>query len=179
VAEVTRQLARLFELVHRNGLMPVVVVDDSDRFLQVVASEKGSAPDLFAPFVKRVLPWLGEFDCAKVVAVHPNYRERSDWSGARREGLSGDEIEVPMLDRSAQIAAILTRRLEAFGVAAALADVVDEDSVARLFGLYTARTDPTIRSCLTVASFAVALACDQGAESVSPLHVESAQADLG
>src|SRR5712692_7974614 len=52
VAAVGRALRDLLVVIHDNEVMPVVVIDDSDRFLQVV--RKGETTDLFAPFVTRV-----------------------------------------------------------------------------------------------------------------------------
>jgi hypothetical protein len=179
VADVGRALGGLFDIVHSNSLIPVVIVDDSDRFLQIVAPETSAALDLLTPFVERVLPWLAALDCAKVVAVHPTYAASAQWAAARREGLAGDEIAVPVLINQAQIEAILTRRLEAFGRSAELPEVLDGQALATLFTSYRAQPMPTIRSCLTLASSAVVLACDQRADTVTHLHVGSAQADLG
>ena len=179
VADINRALRGLFEVVHTNHLTPVVVVDDSDRFLQMVSPQGGATHDLLTPFVDRVLPWLAELDCAKVVAVHPTYAASDKWAAARRDGLAGDEIEVPLLENQGQMEAILARRLEAFGLSVELSGVLDDQARARLFTTYQQQPEPTIRNCLTLASSAVVLACDQRAETVTHLHVESAQADLG
>lgn len=176
-AAVGRALRDLLVVIHDNEVMPVVVIDDSDRFLQVVRKEQ--TPDLFAPFVTEVLPWLAEFDCAKVVAVHPSYVERREWGSARREGLAGQEVGVPTLSGHGQMGAILSRRLEAFDVGATLEQVFEDGTLAGLFEIYQHQDGPSIRKCLTVTHAAVVLALDQRAEQVAPLHVSSAQADLG
>jgi hypothetical protein len=178
VAVVAHALRDLLELVRRNGFMPVVVIDDSDRFLQVVKKQSVGAPDLFAPFVTKVLPWLAEFDCAKVVAVHPTYVGRKEWVAAKREGLAGAEIEVPTLDDEDQLGAILERRLDAFDAPRDLDDVFEDGTLSGLFDRYEQQETPTIRKVLTVAHAAVVLAIDQRADVVSALHVEGAQADL-
>ncbi len=179
VAAVGRALRDLLVIVRENGSVPIVVIDDSDRFLRVVKKQPEAAPDLFAPFVTKVLPWLSEFDCAKVVAVHPTYTGRDEWVVAKREGLAGSEVEVPTLEVEEQLAAILERRLEAFDVQADLDDVFEDGTVTGLFDIYEQQDNPTIRKCLTVAHAAVVFAIDQRAEQVAPLHVSSAQADLG
>jgi len=178
-AVVAHALRDLLQLVHENGFIPVVVIDDSDRFLQVVKKQPEGSPDLFAPFVTKVLPWLSEFDCAKVVAVHPTHTGRDEWLVAKREGLAGAQVEVPTLEAEAQLAAILERRLEAFDVKADLDDVFEGGTLTGLFDIYEQQDNPTIRKCLTLAHAAVVLAIDQRAEIVSALHIESAQADLG
>jgi hypothetical protein len=55
-AAVASALANLFKLIHSNGPLPVVVVDDSDHFLRVHLKPEDT--NLFSPFVTRVLPWL-------------------------------------------------------------------------------------------------------------------------
>jgi hypothetical protein len=179
VAVVSQTLRDLLNLIHENDFMPIVVVDDSDRFLQLVKKQPDGTKDLFAPFVTKVMPWLAEFDCAKVVAVHPTYLERGEWVAARKDGLVGTEIELPTLDHEEQLAAILVRRLEAFDVPAELKDVLEGEALSELFNSYVVQDAPTIRLSLTVAHAAVVLALDQRAEAVSRLHIASALADLG
>jgi hypothetical protein len=178
-AMVATKLRDLFDIIHSNGHVPVVVVDDSDRFLQVVAPEPNQAPDLFSPFVTKVMPWLADFDCAKVVAVHPSYVDGQLWIKARQDGLCGTEIRVPILAGEGQLEAILDRRLDAFGMGAELEDIFAEESLTRLFEIYLEHPEPTIRKCLTIANAAVGLAIEQRADQVTGLHLDSAQADLG
>jgi hypothetical protein len=178
-AMVATALQNLFEIIRSNGVVPVVVVDDSDRFLQVVAQEPNQAPDLFSPFVTKVMPWLADFDCAKVVAVHPTYVDGPLWIKARQDGLCGTEIQVPILAGHEQLEAILDRRLDAFGVTAELNDLFAEESLSHLFELYLESPEPTIRKCLTIANAAVGVAIEQRADHVTGLHLDSAQADLG
>ncbi len=178
-AMVATVLHELFEIIRSNGDVPVVVVDDSDRFLQVVAQEPNQAPDLFSPFVTKVMPWLADFDCAKVVAVHPSYVDGQVWVKARQDGLCGTEIRVPILAGEEQLEAILDRRLDAFGIAAGLKDLFAEESLTRLFDIYLEHPEPTIRKCLTIANAAVGVAIEQHADQVTGLHLDSAQADLG
>jgi hypothetical protein len=177
--EVTRRLDRLFDEVFASRqLMPVVVVDDSDRFLQVVALGKQAPPDLLGPFAARVLPWLAERNCAKVISVHPAYRDRPEWAAARLDGRAGEEVLVPRLDRADQLGEILAQRLVVFADGVELHEVVHDDAVTRLFELYSAAPTRTLRTCLTVANTALVLAYEQGAATVTRLHVDAAQADL-
>jgi hypothetical protein len=174
--DVTRQIDELLDLVQSRGLMPVVVLDDTDRILQVVGGDPTG--ELLDRFVRRVLPWLAERNCGRILSVHPSYLSNLAWRAARLDGRVGEEVTVPLLTEAEHIATILSRRMEVFEVPGELTEIVEAEAVARLFELYAGHAGGTLRQCLTLAQYAVVLARDAGATSVGRVHVEGAAAEL-
>lgn len=177
IARMTSALADLLEAIGKRGSHPVLVIDDSDKFLKMV-SKPGDEEALVTAFLTRVLPWLCDLDCAKVVAFHPAYQANPRWSDAFYEGVTGLRVNVPRLHDAGQLTRILEARLYPFGVEAKLGDVVDDEAVTAIFEHYRATPAMTIRRTLTLAKLAVEEAWDSGADRVRPGHVRSALADL-
>jgi AAA ATPase domain len=72
---VTSTLEDLLATIGKRDTEPVLVIDDSDRFLQLVSADDDQE-QLVTAFLSRVLPWLSELPCGKVVAIHPAYRNQ-------------------------------------------------------------------------------------------------------
>jgi Cdc6-like AAA superfamily ATPase len=175
---ITSALDELLATIGKRGSQPVLVIDDSDKVLRMVG-DSGGEKALVSAFLSRILPWLSELDCAKVVAFHPAYEDNPHWSEAIYEGLTGRRVDVPRLRDAGQLSRILDARLHPFGVQAALTDVVEDDAVAVIFEHYRGTPEMTIRRALTLTKSAAEDAWDSGADRVGVGHVRSALADLG
>ena len=178
IARMTNALGDLLETMGKRGSHPVLVIDDSDKLLRMV-SKPGDEEALVTAFLTRVLPWLCDLDCAKVVAFHPAYQENPCWSDALNEGVTGPRVYVPRLHAVGQLTRILEARLCPFGGTAGLGDVADEEAVAAIFEHYRATPAMTIRRTLTLVKSAAEDAWDTGADRIRPGHVRSALANLG
>src|SRR5438105_3209664 len=110
-AEIVQQAGRLFDLLRASELQPVLVVDDSDKWL-------GAATEpMIEDFFGRVLPWVAELGTGIVVALQPAvYLEGRAYREARRAGVPERELEMPVLREADQLARILAKRAEVAGV---------------------------------------------------------------
>lgn len=160
-AEVVQQAGRLFDLLRAAELQPVLVVDDSDKWL-------GAATEpMIADFFGRVLPWIAELGTAIVVALQPApYLHSRSYREARRAGVPERELEMPVLSEPQQLGRILAKRVEVAGVDEPLAGLFTEGAVAALFEYYSGEGEHSLRKTLNAANCAVDLAAEAGAVAV-------------
>jgi len=157
-AEIVQQAGRLFDLLRSGGLQPVLVVDDSDKWL-------GAATEpMIEDFFGRVLPWIAELGTGIVVALQPaGYLESRAYQDARRAGVPERELEMPVLGEPDQLAQILGKRVEVAGVDEPLAGLFTEPAVEALFDYYRGAGESSLRKTLNAANCAVDLAAEAGA----------------
>jgi hypothetical protein len=160
-AEIVQQAGRLFDLLRAGGLQPVLVVDDSDKWL-------GAATEaMIEDFFGRVLPWVAELGTGIVVALQPSaYLEGRAYREARRAGVPERELEMPVLREPAQLARILAKRAEVAGVEEPLAGLFTEPAIESLFQYYVGEAECSLRKTLNAANCAVDLAAEVGAVEV-------------
>ncbi len=176
-ARVQRQLSQLFDRICGEGLLPVVVLDDTDRWLQVVSTED-SKDRLVQGFFGEVLPWLCQLRCGLVCAIHDHYLEEQAWLRARTEGVVETVVTVPRLNMASQLAQILDRRLSAANIEAGVGDLFVDDAIDALFSMYESRGAYSIRSAINLAHAATQQAVEGGAKQVVARHVAAAREDL-
>ncbi len=88
-------------------------------------------------------------------------------------------IEVPRLGEAQAIAAVLQSRVGAHlpdDARSGLAEVLNDDAVARLFELYRTGLRGELRGVLRTAHVALADACDSGAEAITAALIDAAYA---
>lgn len=160
-AEVVQQAGRLFDLLRASELQPVLVVDDSDKWL-------GAATEpMIADFFGRVLPWIAELGTAIVVALQPApYLHSRSYREARKAGVPERELEMPVLTEPQQLGRILAKRAEVAGVDEPLAGLFTDGAVAALFEYYSGEGEYSLRKTLNAANCAVDLAAEAGAVAV-------------
>jgi hypothetical protein len=160
-AEIVQQAGRLFDLLRAGGLQPVLVVDDSDKWLGA-ASEP-----MIEDFFGRVLPWVAELGTGIVVALQPaDYLEGRAYREARRAGVPERELDMPVLREPAQLTRILAKRAEVAGVDEPFAGLFTDSAVEALFEYYAGPADCSLRKTLNAANCAVDLAAEVGAVEV-------------
>jgi len=99
-----RQILDLF----RSGAGPVLVLDDTDRWLTATWLPDSTATrDAFFTTIPRLLS--EELDAAAVIAVHPTYLDDAAYRAAR--GFLSRTITVPPVPSAGAVAAILYRRI--------------------------------------------------------------------
>ena len=166
-------LTQLMEVLSGWGLLPVVLIDDSDAWLQTPA---GDLRDLVAPFFGRVLRDLvEELDCGWVVAVHDHYL---DQPGFPHDGTLQSRVAVPRLPSSDALGEILGARIRATRLGSdaappALPAVFESAAVDALFKAYL-RGYGNVRTPVQLAHAALEAACGDGAEIITVRHVEVA-----
>ncbi len=183
--QVMDQGRQILDLFRGRGLVPVLVLDDTDRWLSAPwLPDNRSIRSAFFSTVPRLL--AEELDTAAVVAVHPTYAADDAYRAAR--GFLSRTIGVPPVPSPGAVAAILQRRI---AVATDLDDRVEpgrdgielrellaDAALVTLFDYYAARPSDVRRNLLLVAQAALTLAVDDPeAARVDRRHVELAIAE--
>lgn len=165
---------QMLATIHNHDLVPILVFDDTDRWLSGSALTAHEA--LARSFFGRVLPALVGLRCSLVVAVHPHYLADDAIRGNIERALE-IRIDVPTLTTPHAIGEIVHSRVQAHlpaGAGEQLADVMTDDAVTRLFKLYHGGLRGELRGVLRTAHVALTDACDIGAEVITGRLIQAA-----
>ena len=150
--EVVDQMLTTFR---REGVAPVLVFDDTDRWLGGSAYADPDA--LVRAFFGTVLPALAGLRCSLVVAVHRHYLNDESVRQEIERTLE-TRIDVPALTEPAAIGEVLGSRVRAHadpGACPDLSEVITQDAVVRLFTHYHAGLRGELRGVLRTAHVAL------------------------
>lgn len=140
VADVVQQA---IAVIKRDGLQPVIVVDDSDRWL---ASAARPTPEpIVTAFFGDVLREVAQLDCSLVVAVHPHYRDMLP----RPSGVLVP-INVPTLPDATALELMLQGRAHRCGAEEGLTHILAPDALDHAFRHYANQGSFNIRRVLAV-----------------------------
>ena len=171
--ETLEVLYQMLRIIEGAGLVPVLVFDDTDRWLRGAFAHPES---LLRSFCGRVLPELRDLPCSIVMAVHRTYLDDAEVRDLLGRTLT-TRIDVPQVASAEAIGSILHSRVVAHGPdRAGIDDVIDADAVGRLYEHYRARTLPDLRAVLRTAHTALAEACDDRHERITAPMVDAAVA---
>jgi len=173
-SEMLEVVHQMLATIHNDGLIPVLVFDDTDRWLSGSAFADHEA--LARSFFGRVLAALAELRCALVVAVHRRYLHDPTVHAAVARTLE-TRIEVPTLTEPSAIAAIVGSRVRAHlpsNPPADVTEVMTGTAVAHLFDLYQSGLRGELRGVLRTAHVALANACDIGADVITDRLIDAA-----
>lgn len=166
----------IFRGIHQDGLQPVIIFDDSDRWLA------GTPRETIPGFFRGVVRWLTDFPVSVVVATHARYLEPgpecSDHDRADLLEFLDTRIEIPRVPSLEALTQVLERRIacnieDTVHSNAILSDAVTEQAVEALFDFYVAGA--ALRKTLQTAHIALADAARTGAETVQANHIVAAQ----
>jgi hypothetical protein len=169
--QVIEEARAILETVQAHGLQPVIVLDDTDKWLRVPGLP--DPEEHLAGFFNQVPRLLAEqLSVAAVLAVHEHYLAKTGYRASA--GFLDATIEVPALpDRDA------LHRVLAHRAAVASTEpfdwLVTEPALDTLMEHY--RRGPARdlrRRVFFVAHTALARACDEGADLIAFRHVELA-----
>lgn len=174
VMEIAREVLDLVA----SELVPVLVLDDTDKWINQAGGPHPTRTQFFGQVVRAIAESLG---CAAAVAVHEQYLADPAFQEAR--GFLEEVVPIPSLPGADAGMRILARR------ATQLALDVPEDAVLhgvlvqaagrRLFDYYRHRGGTNLRGhFLQVAEMAVVKAREDEAAAVELDHVEAAVAEL-
>lgn len=173
-SETLEVVHQMLATIHNEGLVPVLVFDDTDRWLA------GSAfPDhevLARSFFGRVLSALAELRCSLVVAVHRRYLT-DDTVRTDIDRTLETRVEVPTLTEPRAIAAVVRSRVQAHlpvDAPTELTEVMTDGAVSHLFELYRTGLRGELRGVLRTAHVALADACDIGADVITDRLIDAA-----
>jgi hypothetical protein len=108
-------LDRLVDLIVGDlGRTPVVVIDDSDRWLRL---EPVRRDPLLTSFFTDTCRMLAERNWALVMAIHPEYTTTAAFRSAAANGYFNVQLGVPFLTDPGAIRAIVDRRIQDVSVA--------------------------------------------------------------
>jgi len=185
---MARSATAIFEVVHQllvtiatERVMPVLVFDDTDRWLGTAFDEPER---LVRAFFGKVLLQLRDFPCSLVVAVHPRYRQRPEVSASIDRVLT-TRIDLPPLPDFDAVARLLARRIEAHVEAdpdpgrwhgSSVSDVLAPAAVERLFEHYRRGLGNELRTVVRTVHVALATACDGGAELITVEMIDASVA---
>ena len=169
--EIIEEAQGILDTVAAHGLRPVVVLDDTDKWLQWPGLTDPKAH--LAAFFAQVPRLLAEqLSVAAVLAVHHRYLTEPGYRASH--GFLEGTLVVPELPDRAALVAVLEHRVHSV-VDASFAELVTEPALDALMTHYSRGPARDLRRrVLYVAHTALARACDEGADLVAYRHVELA-----
>jgi hypothetical protein len=163
---------RTVEAIYAHGLVPIIVLDDTDRWLRVGETDRSA---LIGDFFGRVTRMLAERACALVVAVHTSYLELEAYRSGTR-GFLTDAIELPALPSPDALAAILAHRVRLQLEDVPLEEIVEPSAVERLFEYYCTTWRFSLRWVLQATHEALTEAAATRADRLSVGLIDDAAA---
>jgi hypothetical protein len=178
--QIMDQGRQILDLFRSRQLIPVLVLDDTDRWLTAPwLPDSRSTRDAFFTTIPRLLS--EELDAAAVIAVHPSYLDDDAYRTAR--GFLSRTIAVPAVPSAGAVAAILHRRIalamDARGLPAIeVSDVLRDAALVTVHDYYRGRPSDVRRNLLLIMHAALTLAVDDpAAELIDRAHIELAIAE--
>ena len=162
----TDALAKVLELITHDDLQPVLVFDDTDRWLS------NGGPALMRSFFSEGVRWLLELPASLVVAVHPHYF--TDLPQQQLLQYIDTQITIPQITNPGGIEAILARRIELYADTDKpdLRSVFTDDAVIAVHNVYT--DSGSLRRAIQICHTAVHDALDAGLQQVTKYHIQAA-----
>lgn len=153
-AQYISALDDVIAVIKRTELIPMLVIDDSDRWLRV--DDGSPREDIVEPFLNRVLRMLADRAIGFVVAVHRAYLGLAAYRNAIAQGTLETFIDVPALGSRAALEAVLDHRVSLHMPNAGIGDVFDDAALDELWSVYCGGARRQIRKTLHVAHGALA-----------------------
>lgn len=168
-AEHLETLKRLTRLIRAIELEPLLVIDDSDRWLRR-GEPRG---EIVGAFFGRVVRELAELEIGFAVAVHENYLELPEYRETT-PGVLSSRIDVPRLTAGAQLEKILDHRVRAFAGTGSASEILDAEALARLWEFHGADGNQSLRTTLQIAHTAVSEAALEEHDRIGVGLIEAA-----
>jgi hypothetical protein len=161
-------LKRLMRLIRAIELQPVLIIDDSDRWLR-----RGEPrPDIVGAFFGRIVRELAELETSLAIAVHEHYISLDEYRD-NTVGVINTRIDVPELTDEGQLARILDHRVQVMSAGEGSAEILDADGLARLWQFYAGECGRSLRKTLQIAHTALGEAARAEADRVGLALIES------
>jgi hypothetical protein len=172
-SDAVEYLKRMVALFESHELLPVLVFDDSDTWLNIAGLDRSTVANEF--FMRSVRMLCKEVPTGLVIAVHEHYLELAGYREASK--LLSAEIRVPrLIDGREGIETILRDRLAMAEVKAQLEEVIEPDAMDPLAKHYEG--GKTIRDVLRVGQRALQHSLSDGTERISSQLIEQAITEL-
>ena len=178
--QIMDQGRQILDLFRSRGLTPVLVLDDTDRWLTATwLPDSRQTRAAFFTTIPRLLS--EELDAAAVIAVHPTYLDDDAYRAAR--GFLSRTIAVPAVPSAGAVAAILYRRIalamDTRGLPAIdVSNVLADAALVTVHDYYSSRPSDVRRNLLLILHAALTLAIDDpDAQRIERGHIELAIAE--
>jgi hypothetical protein len=158
--------------IRSQGLVPVIVLDDTDRWLQIGDIDR---TELVGAFFGSIVRMLAERGCGLVVAVHDSYPAMREY----REGVAGfltETITLPAVPSADGLTQILQHRIEIQVEGGAATDAFESEALAALFSYYESASSRNLRKVLQVAHEALATAVVAGSDRIGSSLIDASAA---
>lgn len=166
-ARSRQELIDITGLMRANGARPVVVIDDTDKFAPGPGVDQTAIEGLFGNAVEA----LAELRIDFVVAVHPRFQGTDAYQRVKRKHVT-TSVTVPYLPiETRPLLTILDRHLAAKGLAVSAADIIDDEAVTTLQGIYVGDRD--LRHVLEITHRAALEAHNAGDDRVELSHLST------
>ena len=167
--EKSELLAQTLRRIQADGLMPVIVFDDTDRWFG------DASADIVTGFFRDIVRWLTDLPVAVVVAAHRHYLEPADLRRDRLEFLD-TEIELPRLKDVNGLTKLLDRRIslnvyETAFTGATCKDVFVDGAIDSLFVAYD--DVRSLRRVIQIVHAALAEATSAGSDAISEANIRT------
>jgi len=162
-------LKRLTRLVRAIELEPLLVIDDSDRWLRR-GEPRG---EIVGAFFARVVRELAELEIGFAVAVHENYLALPEYQEAT-PGVLSARVDVPRLSAAEQLVQIIDHRVAAFTGEQGGGEILAAGALQRLWEFYDAEATYSLRTTLQVLHTAVTEAALDEHDRVTAGLIEAA-----
>jgi hypothetical protein len=129
--EFIEALDHALDLVRSTGAVPVLVIDDSDTWLEV---EDAKLSETRRAFFGPIMRMLAERNCGLLVAVDEHYLDSADYKPAR-DGSLPIEVHVPRLRDAHDLERLFARRIEQIE-GAIVGDVFTDSVINEIFFEY-------------------------------------------
>lgn len=170
-ASALEALQTLLTRIGREDLMPVLVFDDTDRWLSSAGTGRR---DVATAFFSTVLPALRRLTGGIVVAAQTSYFADPDLRDHLDRTLSG-RVDIPMLDSSEVLSRVLASRVhQHIGDGGRLHEVISDQAIDGLYRLYTSEFGGSLRRVMSTAHVALTDACESGHDRISLNVIEQA-----
>jgi hypothetical protein len=169
--QVIDEARAILDTVQAHGLVPVIVLDDTDKWLQVPGlPDPGAHLSGFFSQVPRLL--AEQLAVPAVLAVHEHYLDQRGYRASR--GFLETTLRVPPLPSRNALQELLAHRAET-ACEEPFEWLVTEPAMESLMAHYLRGPARDVRRrVLFVAHTALARACDEGADLIAFRHVELA-----
>lgn len=171
--DTVEQLDRIFEVLRSNQLSPVLVMDDTDAWLNLPGIPDRS--HLVGAFFSKVPRMVAGFGCALVVAVHDHYLGMEGYHAGA--DFLETPVHVPRLATEESVSKILARRLAAHELPLSIDDIITAAAISELTNLYQVNKR-SLRQLMVVLHAALTSTADSDTEKIEARLVEDAAAGL-
>lgn len=173
-SEIIEQASRVIDVVASANLMPILVIDDSDSWLNVAGVEDRT--HLLSGFFGPVTRMLAEeLNAAVVLAVHDSYLPLDSFRQAA--GFIETLVHIPAVPDQAALRSILAKRVAVHGHSS-VEDVISDEALNKVYTHHTGPASGNLRKTLLICHTALQAAYGDGAGIISGGHVDTAIGEL-